>query len=1038
MNVSEIFIRRPVMTTLVMAAILIFGALGYKSLAVNSLPNVDFPTINVSASMPGASPETMASSVATPLEREFSTIAGLDSMNSTSALGSCQVTLQFNLSRNIDSAAQDVQAAIAAAGRQLPAGMPTPPTFKKVNPADMPILFLAVSSPTLPIWTVDEYAETLIAQRLSMISGVSQVQVMAPQKYAVRVQVDPSAMATKGVGLDEIAQAIKSSNVNLPVGTLYGEYHAFNLQPNGQLLNAAAYQPLIVAYKNGAPVRVRDVGHAIDSVENDKVASWYNNTRAIVLGIQRQPGSNTIQVIDEINKVMPTLRAQIPASVSVDTLYDRSLTIRESVNDVQLTLGLTVGLVIMVIFVFLRNVSATVIPSLALPFSIIGTFAAMYLLGFSINNLTLMALTLSVGFVVDDAIVVLENVVRHQELGEQPKTAALLGSSEITFTILSMTLSLVAVFIPILLMGGVVGRLFNEFAMTITIAILISGFVSLSLTPMLCSRFLKVAEERKPNVLFEFSERGFDAMLRFYRYSLQKVLQHQKLTLLAFLGMTVLTAYLFTAVPKGFIPTEDIDQILGMTEAAQGTSYKDMVRHQMQLMEICLRNPNVACAMTSVGAGGPNASGNTGRIFMRLKPRAKRKESANEIMEELRPQFAKVPGIRMFLQVPPTIRIGGQLTKSLYQVALQSADTESMYKVATQLETKLKAMPNLQDVTSDLQMKNPQVNVDIDRDKTAALGLTMEQIEDALASAYGNRMISTIYAPSNQYRVILELEPKYQMDPGALNLLYVRSSQGDLIPLSTVAKLEPTAGPLLINHVGQLPSVTVSFNLKKGVALGDAVKEVEKVTKSVLPDSVSYKFQGTAEVFQSSLQNMVMLLLVAIVVIYLVLGILYESFIQPLTILAGLPSAALGALATLMVFHVDLDIYGFLGLIMLIGIVKKNAIMVVDFALELQRNENMPYAKAAYEACIVRFRPIMMTTFAAIMGSVPLALGLGAGGESRQPLGLTVFGGLMVSQLVTLYITPVFYILFESLSEKIKARKAAEASSPPSRMKTGI
>lgn len=1026
MNISEIFIRRPVMTTLVMVAVLIFGLISYRSLPVNSLPNVDFPTLLVSANLPGANPETMASAIATPLERQFSTIAGLDSMSSTNALGLTQVTLQFNLSRDIDSAAQDVQSAIAAAGAQLPTGMPTPPTFKKVNPADMPVLFLSVSSPTLPIWDVDEYAETLIAQRLSMVSGVAQVQVMAPQKYAVRVQVDPSAMATKGVGLDEVAKAVQSANVNLPVGTLYGEYQSFNLQPNGQLLKAEAYGPLVVAYKNGAPIRLRDIGKAIDSVENDKVASWFNRERAIVLGIQRQPGSNTIEVIDSINKVLPSLIAQIPASVSVETLYDRSATIRESVKDVQTTLLITVALVVMVIFIFLRNVSATVIPSLALPFSLIGTFAAMYLLGFSINNLSLMALTLSVGFVVDDAIVVLENIVRYQELGEKPMAAALRGSAEITFTVLSMTVSLVAVFIPILFMGGVVGRLFNEFAMTISVAILISGFVSLSLTPMLCSRFLKIGPERKPNALFDISERAFASLNHFYGMTLQAVLRHQKLTLLSFLVVAGLTGYLFIKVPKGFIPTEDTDQILGMTEAAQGTSYTDMVRHQKQLIEIVLKNPNVICAMTSVGAGGPNVAGNTGRVFMRLKPLAQRKDSAEKIMETLRPQFAKVPGIRVFLQVPPTIRLGGQLTKSLYQLTLESSNTSVLYSSAADLEKKLRGMPNLQDVTSDLQINNPQVNVELDRDKIAALDLTVEEIENSLSSAYGNRMISTIYAPSNQYRVIIELEPQYQKDPSALNLLYVRSKNGGLIPLSTVARLEPGAGPLLVNHLGQLPAVTISFNLKSGVSLGDAVKEVEKVTQDFLPDAVSYKFQGTAEVFQSSLQNLSLLLVIAVIVIYLVLGILYESFIQPLTILAGLPSAGLGALITLMIFHVDLNIYAFLGLIMLIGIVKKNAIMVVDFALDMQRKQKKPPEQAVYEACLIRFRPIMMTTFAAIMGSVPLAMGWGAGGEARQPLGLCVLGGLMVSQLVTLYITPVFFILFESLGRKAGGFKKAK------------
>ncbi len=1015
MNISELFIRRPVMTTLVMLGILLFGFIAYRELPVSDLPTVDFPTIQVSAGLPGASPETMASSVATPLEKELSTIAGIDSMSSSSFLGSTSITLQFDLDRDIDAAAQDVQAAISRTLRQLPQDMPSPPTFRKVNPADSPILFVAMTSPTLPLHVLDEYAETTVAQRVSTVAGVAQVQVYGSQKYAVRIQLDPSALAARGIGVDEVTLAVQAANVNLPTGTLWGRHKAFTVETHGQLTEASAYRPLIVAYRDGQPVRLEELGRVVDDVENNKTAAWFVDRRAVMLAIQRQPGTNTVEVARSVLALLPSLRAQIPASVNLEVLFDRSESILESVHDVQLTLLLTLALVVLVIFVFLRNVSATVIPSLAMPMSIVGTFCVMYLLDYSVDNLTLMALTLSVGFVVDDAIVMLENIVRHMEQGSKPLAAALAGSREIAFTIVSMTVSLAAVFIPVLFMGGIVGRLFQSFAVTIGVAVLISGFISLSLTPVMSSRFLRDPNRERHGRLFAASERAFAALLHAYEAGLRWSLRHRAATMLFTLVVTAMTVVLYARVPKGFIPNQDTGQLFGQTEAQEGISFEAMAEHQQAVAAVIRQDPNVAAFMSSVGRGGQAAS-NSGFLFMRLRPRDERELSADEIVQRLRPRLAQVPGIRAFLQVPPTISIGGRMAKSQYQLTLSSPDVDELYAAAPALEAKMRELPSLVDVTSDLLLRNPRVEVEIDRDRAAALGVSAQAVEETLYSAFGSRQVSTIYAPTNQYRVIVEAEPERQRDPSALADLYVRASSGELVPLAAVTSHREGIGPLAVNHSGQLPAVTISFNLAPGAALGQAVdSDIPRLVRETLPATVTTSFQGTAQAFQSSMQGLGLLLVMAVLVIYGVLGILYESFIHPLTILSALPFAGVGALVALMMFGSELNIYAFVGVIMLVGLVKKNGIIMVDFALEAQRAGGMGAAEAIYEACRVRFRPIMMTTMAALFGTLPIAVGWGAGGEARRPLGLAVVGGLLFSQALTLFVTPVVFTYFDAL-----------------------
>ena len=1022
MNISEVCIRRPVLTTLLTASLIVFGVFAYRLLPVAALPAVDFPTIQITATLPGASPETMAASVASPIERQLSTISGISSMSSSSALGITQITIQFDLGRNIDGAALDVQTALATAARLLPVEMTTPPSFRKVNPGDFPVLYISMRSETLPLSTVNDYAETVVAPQLSQLPGVAQVQIYGAQKFAVRVQVNPVQAAARNISLDDVRSVVAKTNSSTPVGTLTGPKQSVTIAATSAIEHAADYRDVVVAYRNGAPIKLNEIANVIDSVENNKIATWYNDARAIVLAVQRQPDANTVEVVDMVRAKLPTMRAQVPPAIQMTPLFDRSISIRAAVHDVQVTLAIAVSLVIMVIFLFLRKVSATIIPALAVPVSLIATCAAMYACGFSINNMTLLALTLSVGFVVDDAIVMLENIVRHIEGGMRPFEAALKGSREIGFTIVSITFSLIAVFIPVLLMGGMVGRVFREFAVTLAVAIVVSGFVSLTLTPMLCARVLKSHHgDEKQNFVLRAFERMFQGMLAIYEWTLDRVLAYKSIMLGVTIATLFGTVWLYYVIPKGFFPTEDTGYIVGITDGATDVSFPALSALQRQVAEIVRADKAVAYVNSTVGAGGPNTVGNSGRMLVALKPRDER-DSQPQILARLRQTANVIPGISIFFQPIPNINLGGKLAKGQYQYVLQSNDTAALYRVAPELKDKIAKLPAVLDVNLDLYVKNPQVTIEIDREKAAVYGVSIDTVRQELYNAFGVRQVATIYTPVNSYQVILETAPEFQVGPDDLARIFLKTTNGTTVPLLAITRSERTVGPLLVNHQGQQPAVTVSYNLAPGFSLGQATGAIDNlIVEERLPATITTSKQGTTQVFEDSLRGQGILILAAIFAAYVVLGILYESFIHPITIISGLPSAGIGAILTLILFKMDLSVIAMIGNVMLVGIVKKNAIMMIDFALE-RRRVGLSAEAAIREAALLRFRPIMMTTFAAIFGTLPIALGTGAGAELRQPLGVAVVGGLCLSQLLTLYITPVIYLYLDRFDRMIKRR----------------
>ncbi|MFH1177348.1 MAG: efflux RND transporter permease subunit [Acidobacteriota bacterium] len=1025
MNFSEIWIRRPVMTIMVMAGLLLLGLLAYRQLPINNLPDVDFPTISVTANLPGASPETMAATVATPLEKQFSSIAGIDAMTSSSTLGSTTINIQFSLERRIDDCALDVNAAIAAALGVLPRNLPNPPTYKKVNPNDMPIMFLALTSETMPVTAMHDLAESRIIATLSMINGVAEVDVMPPQKYAVRVQVNPDLLASKGIGINEVADALQNGNVNIPGGTLDGPSTAYTLDSNGQLPDARAVSALVVTYSSGYPVRIGDLGRAIDGIQQDKMVGWYldggKESPAVVLRVRKQPGANTVQIATRLKEKLPGLRAALPSAMEMEVFYDQSTFIRESVVDVQYTMLLTIFLVVVVVFLFIRALRPTLIPSLVVPLSLVAVFPLMSVLGYTLNNLSLMALTLSIGFVVDDAIVVLENIIRRMEAGEGALEASLKGSREIGFTVLSMTVSLAVVFVPIMFMSGLLGRLFREFAVCITAAILASGLLSLTLTPMLASRLLITGAHFAPGRFYAASERFFAAMLALYRRALALTIRHPLVTLAFTLLVTAGTVLLFRALPKGFIPTQDQHYFRIFSQVTDKTSFAEMVTHQRQLNRVLTADPDCAGAKIASIVGA--LSENTGITFVSLKPREERDATVDEIIQRVRPELNRVPGLIVSLVNPPVVSIGSRFAAAQWQFTLQSTELDDLFRFGAVVEEKMRGMPALTDVKSDLQIRKPKIEIEVDRDKASAHGLTLKQIQEAFYSAYGARQLSTIYSSTNFYYLILELEPRFRESPEALAKLYIKSSHGELVPISAVAHLRETVAPLAVNHSGQIPSATINFNLTPGSSIGAVIEEVTRFARETLPATISTSFQGTAQAFESSFASMGFLLIITLIIIYLVLGVLYESFIHPLTILTALPLAGFGALAALAVFRMQLDMYAYLGIIMLVGIVKKNGIMMIDFALSAERERSLPAEQSIFEACTTRFRPIMMTTMAALLGMLPIALGLGAGGEARRPLGVAVVGGLVFSQLLTLFVTPVFYITFDRISRTLARRK---------------